>query len=75
MLFFLLQSTHGSGIEEVSGVRLQSYSLSIYYGTQTGTGKLFAEQLASVARSRGVETTVSDLKECDPEDTLTQEVS
>ncbi len=51
-----------------------TYSLRIYYGSQTGTGKLFAEQLASTATASGIKADVFDLKECDPEDTLTQEV-
>ena len=53
---------------------LQARSLNVYYGTQTGTATLFAERLATVARARGIETTLSDLKDCDPEDTLTHEV-
>lgn len=61
-------------MEEVPGPALLPYSLNIYYGTQTGTAKIFAEQLASDAKGRGIEVATFDLKECDPEDTLTLEV-
>ena len=55
-------------------VPLPRYSLKVYYGSQMGTGKVFAQQLASSATAEGIEATVLDLKDCDPEDTLTQEV-
>ena len=50
------------------------HSLRILYGTQTGTASRFAESLAADAKSRGVSVIISDLKDCDPEDTLTLEV-
>lgn len=62
------------GVEEVPISALSTYSLNIYYGTQTGTAKLFAEQLALAAKTRGIEVAMGDLKDSDPEDTLTQEV-
>ena len=65
------KDTSSRGVEDVPGT---AYSLRVYYGSQTGTGKLFAEQLASAAVARGIETGVFDLKDSDPEDTLTQEV-
>ena len=61
-------------MEEIPAPPLQTYSLSIYYGTQTGTAKQFSQQLARAAEARGITTSVCDLKDCDPEDTLTQEV-
>lgn len=61
-------------VEEIPAPPLQTYSLGIYYGTQTGTAKQFAQQLARAAEARGITTSVCDLKDCDPEDTLTQEV-
>lgn len=64
-----------SRVEDVPGATPRTLSLNIYYGTQTGTGEVFARQLAAAARDKGVRVTTFDLKECDPEDTLTQEVS
>jgi tRNA wybutosine-synthesizing protein 1 len=53
---------------------VHGHSLKIYYGTQTGTAKVFADKLAAAAETRGIAVAVNDLKDCDPEDTLTQEV-
>lgn len=61
-------------MEDLQAPVLHTYSLNIYYGTQTGTAKLFAEQLANAARIRGIAVAVGNLKDLDPEDTLTQEV-
>lgn len=58
------------GVEEVPC----TYSLNVYYGTQTGTAGVFAKQLASAAKDSGIQAAIFDLKECDPEDTLAQEV-
>ena len=60
-----------SGVEDVGTPRV----LKVFYATQTGSAKAFAEQLAGEARVAGVQTSLADLKDCDPEDTLTQEVS
>lgn len=54
---------------------LCSYKLNVFYGTQTGTAKLFANELASEVEQQGVTVSVSDLKDCDPEECLVQEVS
>lgn len=70
---FYMQGGRGVAVEEVTPIR--RHSLNIYYGTQTGTAEVFAKQLASTAEARGVTVAVYDLKDCDPEDTLTQEVS
>lgn len=56
------------------GSTLRTYTLKLFYGTQTGSAKRFAEQLATLARNNGVNVSVADLKDCDPEDTLTHEV-
>lgn len=65
-----LQGASSAGVEEIPC----RYSLGIYYGSQTGTAKQFAEQLAGDARARGIEVAVCNLKDSDPEDTLTHEV-
>ncbi|XP_064391426.1 S-adenosyl-L-methionine-dependent tRNA 4-demethylwyosine synthase TYW1-like [Halichondria panicea] len=49
------------------------HTLKVFYGTQAGTSKSFAEQLVEKASSRGVSVTIADLKDCDPDDTLTHE--
>lgn len=51
------------------------HRLRIFYGTQTGTTKLFAEQLSGEAEERGITVNLADLKDCDPEECLTQQVS
>ena len=68
-----IQGGGSVAVEEVTPIR--RHSLNIYYGTQTGTAKVFAERLAVTAEARGIVVAVCDLKDCDPEDTLTQEVS
>ena len=50
------------------------HQLKVFYGTQTGTAKVFAEQLALEAERKGIKVGVADLKDCDPEDCLTQQV-
>jgi sulfite reductase alpha subunit-like flavoprotein len=50
------------------------HRLRIFYGTQTGTAKLFAERLSGEAEKRGITVTLADLKDCDPEECLTQQV-
>ena len=54
---------------------LQCRTLRVLYGTQTGVGKKFAADLVGLAEAAGIRVTMTDLKDCDPEDTLTQEVS
>lgn len=53
---------------------LHPYALRVLYGSQTGTARKFAEQLVSQAKAAGVQVILADLKDCDPEDTLTHEV-
>ncbi|XP_035690787.1 S-adenosyl-L-methionine-dependent tRNA 4-demethylwyosine synthase TYW1-like isoform X2 [Branchiostoma floridae] len=49
--------------------------LRIFYGTQTGTAKHFAELLHTAAQDRGLTSGVKDLaKVTDPEDTFTEEM-
>ncbi|KAI8507493.1 S-adenosyl-L-methionine-dependent tRNA 4-demethylwyosine synthase [Branchiostoma belcheri] len=49
--------------------------LRIFYGTQTGTAKHFAELLQTEAQDRGLTCGVTDLaKVTDPEDTFTEEM-
>lgn len=61
-------------VEDVPTV-LHPYALRVLYGSQTGTAKKFAERIASQAKAAGVDVTlVADIKDCDPEDTLTHEV-
>jgi len=56
-------------------VQCHTHTLSVLYGTQTGVSKKFAGDLVSMAEAAGICVTMADLKDCDPEDTLTQEVS
>ena len=49
-------------------------SLKVFYGTQTGTAKKFAAELAEEARTRNVSAEITDLKDYDPEDRLNEEV-
>lgn len=51
------------------------HRLRIFYGTQTSTAKLFAEQLSGEAERTGITVSLADLKDCDPEECLTQQVS
>ena len=69
---YSLQASAGA-VEDLT-IPTPTRTLNVYYGTQTGTAKEFAKQLAIVAKDSGVKAAVFDLKECDPEDTLTQEV-
>ncbi|XP_017346986.1 S-adenosyl-L-methionine-dependent tRNA 4-demethylwyosine synthase TYW1 [Ictalurus punctatus] len=53
-------------VANVAGVR-------IFYGSQTGTAKGFARELAEDAQVLGFESDVIDLKDYDPEDKLSDE--
>uniref|UniRef100_A0A672RVN2 tRNA 4-demethylwyosine synthase (AdoMet-dependent) n=1 Tax=Sinocyclocheilus grahami TaxID=75366 RepID=A0A672RVN2_SINGR len=50
----------------VSGVK-------VFYGSQTGTAKGFAKELAGDVSAQGIQCEVIDMKEYDPEDRLTEE--
>ncbi|KAL2095769.1 hypothetical protein ACEWY4_007917 [Coilia grayii] len=52
--------------ENVSGVK-------IFYGSQTGTAKGFARELAEDVKNLGLESEVIDLKDYDPDDRLSDE--
>uniref|UniRef100_A0A673HHX6 Flavodoxin-like domain-containing protein n=1 Tax=Sinocyclocheilus rhinocerous TaxID=307959 RepID=A0A673HHX6_9TELE len=52
----------------VSGVK-------VLYGSQTGTAKGFAKELAGDISAQGIQCEVIDMKEYDPEDRLAEEVS
>ena len=71
-----LQKKHNVPVELIRPLDTTSrtHSLKVFYGTQTGTAKQFAEQLASEATEKGLTASVFNLKDCDPEDTLTHEV-
>ena len=69
------KTTTGSTKDAQHGNSCQPHQLRIFYGTQTGTSKQFSEQLAVVAKERGISVNLTDLKDCDPEDCLTQQVS
>ncbi|XP_067680903.1 S-adenosyl-L-methionine-dependent tRNA 4-demethylwyosine synthase TYW1-like isoform X2 [Haliotis asinina] len=47
--------------------------LKIFYGTQTGNAKKFAEVLAADIEDKGYQTSTVDLKTYDPEDDLSEE--
>ncbi|CAI8020328.1 hypothetical protein GBAR_LOCUS12162 [Geodia barretti] len=49
------------------------HSLSIFYGTQTGTAKVLAEQVFKDVTSLGLRASVTDLSSVDPEQCLTQQ--
>ena len=64
-----------SGVQDVPSTKeLRRYGLRVLYGTQTGVSKKFAADLVGQAEAAGIQVTMADLKDCDPEDTLTQEV-
>ncbi|XP_026138390.1 S-adenosyl-L-methionine-dependent tRNA 4-demethylwyosine synthase TYW1 isoform X1 [Carassius auratus] len=50
----------------VSGVK-------VFYGSQTGTAKGFAEELAGDVSAQGIQCEVIDMKDYDPEDRLAEE--
>ncbi|XP_051521750.1 S-adenosyl-L-methionine-dependent tRNA 4-demethylwyosine synthase TYW1 isoform X1 [Myxocyprinus asiaticus] len=50
----------------VAGVR-------VFYGSQTGTAKEFAKELAEDVRAQGLQCEVIDMKEYDPDDRLAEE--
>uniref|UniRef100_A0A671PQP3 S-adenosyl-L-methionine-dependent tRNA 4-demethylwyosine synthase TYW1 n=1 Tax=Sinocyclocheilus anshuiensis TaxID=1608454 RepID=A0A671PQP3_9TELE len=50
----------------VSGVK-------VFYGSQTGTAKGFAKELAGDVSAQGIQCDIIDMKEYDPEDRLTEE--
>nr|ACQ57873.1 tRNA wybutosine-synthesizing protein 1 homolog [Anoplopoma fimbria] len=52
----------------VSGVK-------IFYGSQTGTAKGFAEELSEEVKMLGIPAEVIDIKDYDPDDQLADEVS
>ncbi|XDV32544.1 hypothetical protein PO909_003333, partial [Leuciscus waleckii] len=52
----------------VSGVK-------VFYGSQTGTAKGFAKELAEDVSTQGIQCEVIDMKEYDPDDRLAEEVS
>jgi tRNA wybutosine-synthesizing protein 1 len=75
-----VKSDAGIGVCEVKNVNKQSYetqstphSLSIFYGTQTGTAKVLAEQVFKDVTSLGLRASVTDLSSVDPEQCLTQQ--
>nr|KAG5707049.1 hypothetical protein BaRGS_019654 [Batillaria attramentaria] len=47
--------------------------LKIFFGTQTGTSKALAQRLALEVKDKGYEVVVTDLKNYDPEDSLSAE--
>ncbi|XP_043115690.1 S-adenosyl-L-methionine-dependent tRNA 4-demethylwyosine synthase TYW1 [Puntigrus tetrazona] len=53
-------------VVHVSGVK-------VFYGSQTGTAKGFAKELAGDVSAQGIQCEVVDMKEFDPEDTLAEE--
>ncbi|XP_076472908.1 S-adenosyl-L-methionine-dependent tRNA 4-demethylwyosine synthase TYW1-like [Babylonia areolata] len=51
----------------------QKRKLKVFYGTQTGTSKRLAEQLAEEVKGQGYMVEVVNLKDYDPEDRLSHE--
>lgn len=60
------QSSEKEKLVSVAGVR-------IFYGSQTGTAKGFARELAEEVQTLGFQSDVIDLKDYDPEDNLSDE--
>ena len=76
MTFLLFQKKPtGRDKQRSSTLDVRPHQLRIFYGTQTGTAKLFAGQLSGEAERRGIAVSMADLKDCDPEEHLTQQVS
>ena len=84
-MLFVLIKTKGSKkssplFESASGVmnKKKWSHIRIFYGTQTGTAKQFAETLSaelSYSQAVGGDVSVTDLRQCsDPEEMLTQQV-
>ncbi|KAF4103996.1 S-adenosyl-L-methionine-dependent tRNA 4-demethylwyosine synthase TYW1 [Onychostoma macrolepis] len=59
-------STETEKVIHVSGVK-------VFYGSQTGTAKGFAKELAGDVVAQGIQCEVIDMKEYDPEDRLAEE--
>uniref|UniRef100_A0A8C1PZL6 S-adenosyl-L-methionine-dependent tRNA 4-demethylwyosine synthase TYW1 n=1 Tax=Cyprinus carpio TaxID=7962 RepID=A0A8C1PZL6_CYPCA len=59
-------SPEAEKVIHVSGVK-------VFYGSQTGTGKGFAKELAGDVIAQGIQCEVMDMKEYDPEDRLAEE--
>ena len=78
-ILFVLIKTKGSK-KSASGVmnKKKWNHIRIFYGTQTGTAKQFAETLSaelSYSQAVGGDVSVTDLRQCsDPEEMLTQQV-
>uniref|UniRef100_A0A8C2JD09 S-adenosyl-L-methionine-dependent tRNA 4-demethylwyosine synthase TYW1 n=1 Tax=Cyprinus carpio TaxID=7962 RepID=A0A8C2JD09_CYPCA len=60
------RSPEAEKVIHVSGVK-------VFYGSQTGTGKGFAKELAGDVIAQGIQCEVIDMKEYDPEDRLAEE--
>ena len=77
ILFPLQNKAAGVSHEQQSStLDARPHQLKIFYGTQTGTAKLLAEQLMGEAEMRGqITVNLTDLKDCDPKECLTQQVS
>ena len=75
MIFLLFQKKPTDKDKQRSStLDAHPHQLRIFYGTQTSTANLFAEQLSGEAKRRGIAVSLADLKDCDPEECLTQQV-
>ncbi|XP_031549192.1 S-adenosyl-L-methionine-dependent tRNA 4-demethylwyosine synthase TYW1-like isoform X2 [Actinia tenebrosa] len=53
--------------------KLTTSAIKIFYGTQTGTAKKFAEMLQELSTRQGTDCSVTSLKDYEPEDNLPNE--
>uniref|UniRef100_A0A3P8V9H8 S-adenosyl-L-methionine-dependent tRNA 4-demethylwyosine synthase TYW1 n=1 Tax=Cynoglossus semilaevis TaxID=244447 RepID=A0A3P8V9H8_CYNSE len=60
------EQPHTDKVVHVSGVK-------IFYGSQTGTAKVFAQELSEEVKTLGITSDVIDMKDYDPDDRLADE--